>query len=175
MKKYLQINYIVVDQSKTTGKASTWMAVLPYVGIVLFLIQTGSIWLDSHRIQFEKEILLAGITNMIGIAGVGAGISHIFFSEKTTSLIGFQRSPYQLEVGFCDLSFGIVGLLAPYYSTDFWWAIILFSSLYRIGCGIGHIRQIILEKNYAVNNTMILIVDFGVPFILISMYLINIK
>lgn len=151
------------------------MGILPYVGILLFLIDTISTWSEQHQIGWEKSILLSGIINMIGIAGVGAGISHIFFPKKTTASIGFQRNPYQLEVGFCDLSFGIVGLLAPYYSTDFWWAIILFSSLYRVGCGIGHIRQIVLEKNYAVNNTVILIVDFGVSLILLSMYLSYIK
>lgn len=151
------------------------MAVLPYAGIIFFLIESGSIWLDGQYLNFEKEILLAGITNMVGIAGVGAGISHIFFSKSTSKSIGFEPNPYQLEVGFCDLSFGIVGLLAPYYSTDFWWAVILFSSLFRAGCGIGHILQIILEKNYKVNNTVILVVDFGVPFILISMYLFFIK
>jgi len=151
------------------------MSLLPYIGIILFLIDAASMWSDKHPIGWEKSIILSGITNMIGIAGVGAGISHLFFAEKINRSIGFKRSPYQLEVGFCDLSFGIVGLLAPYYSTDFWWAIILFSSLYRIGCGIGHIRQIILEKNYAVNNTVILLVNFGVPFILISLYLLYIK
>lgn len=155
-----------------TKKGNAWIGILPYIGIIIFLVHAVSILSHDHQIGWEKNILLSGITNMIGIAGVGAGISHIFFADKINRSIGFQSSPYQTEVGFCDLSFGIVGLLAQYYSTDFWWSIILFSSIYRIGCGIGHIRQIILERNYAINNTMILVVNFGVPFILVSMYLI---
>lgn len=164
-----------MEPFEITKKRDAWMGVLPYIGMILFLIDAASILADKHQFEWEKTLVLSAITNMIGIAGIGAGISHIFFAEKITQSIGFKSSPYQLEVGFCDLSFGIVGLLAPYYYTDFWWAIILFSSLYRVGCGIGHIYQIILEKNYAVNNTVILIINFGVPFILISMYCLYIK
>lgn len=159
-----------MKQLETTEKGNKWMGILPFVGIILFLLDAASLW-SSQNPGWEKSIVLSGITNMIGIAGVGAGISHIFFADKTTRSIGFESSPYQLEVGVCDLSFGIVGLLAQYYSTDFWWAIILFSSLYRIGCGLGHIRQIVVEKNYAINNTAILITNFGVPLTLITMYL----
>lgn len=160
----------MVEQNITHKKPKRWLGILPYIGIILFIIQSVSNLSGNYNDQWQKEILLLAITNMIGVAGVGAGISHIFFGNKIAQSIGFKSNPFQLEVGFCDLSFGIVGLLAPYYSPDFWWAIILFSSLYRIGCGLGHIRQIIIEKNYAINNTAILIVNFGVPLALMLMY-----
>ena len=44
------------------------------------------------------------------------------------------------EVGWADLAMGIVALLSVYYSSDFALAVIFASSIYRVGCGIGHIR-----------------------------------
>jgi len=40
---------------------------------------------------------------MIGIAGMGTGISHIFFAEKITRSIGLKSSPYQLRL-FYEIS-----------------------------------------------------------------------
>lgn len=38
-------------------------------------------------------------------------------------------------------------------------------------CGIGHIREIMVKKNYAINNTAILFINFAVPaFLLLAWY-----
>ena len=107
---------------------------------------------------------------LIGYAGVGAGISHIFFGKKISRTIGFDKSPYELEVGFADLAMGIVALLSVNYSPEFALAVILLSSIYRVGCGIGHIRSMIKDHNFAINNTLILVVDFLVPAFLVFAY-----
>src|SRR6185437_6487987 len=77
----------------------------------------------------------------IGWAGVGADISHLFFSNPISASIGFEHNPYEFEVGVCDLSLGIVGLMASYYTPAFWLTIIWFASLFKAGRGIGHIRD----------------------------------
>ena len=74
-------------------------------------------------------------------------------------------------VGFADLAYGIAGVIAASFSPDYWFAVILISSIFRVGCGIGHIRSIIRDKNYAINNTAILFVNFVVPAFLIFAYL----
>ena len=86
--------------------------------------------------------------------------------------VGFEQSPYELEVGFVDLSMGIAGVIAASFSPDFWWAVILISSISRVCCGIGHIRSMVRDRNFAVNNTAILVINFVVPAFLIVAYLL---
>ena len=104
------------------------------------------------------------------VAMVGAGISHIFFGKKISQTIGFQKSPYELEVGFADLAMGVVALMAASFSPEFSLAIILVSSIFRVGCGIGHIRSMVKDRNFAVNNTLILVINFVVPAFLLFAY-----
>ncbi|GEM_PF-966703 len=157
-------------QKSESKKASPLLGILPYIGIILFIISILPIIFGGLSGDWQRQVLLNAIVYMIGWAGIGSGISHIFFGKKISESIGFKSDPYEFEVGFAGLSFGIVGVLAPYYNTDFWLAIILVSSIYRIGCGIGHIKQMIISKNYAINNTAILFPDFIVPAFLLFGY-----
>ncbi len=160
-----------MTDNQEQDKSSLWLGVLPFIGVILFLISLIPIVFGDFQGDWQNEVLRNAIVYMIGWAGVGAGISHIFFGEKISKSIGFHKDPYEIEVGFAGLSFGIVALLAPHFSTDYWLAIILVSSIYRIGCGFGHIKQIVEDKNYAINNTAILFVDFVVPAFLLTAYL----
>jgi hypothetical protein len=164
------MNKLPQTEKKTFKQSSPVLGVLPFIGVVLFVISAVPIFLGGLTGDWQHQLLLNAIIYMIGWAGVGAGISHIFFGNKISKSIGFEKSPYELEVGFADFSFGVVGLLAGSYSTDYWLAIILVSSLYRIGCGIGHIKQIIQSRNFAVNNTVILFLNFVVPIALLVAY-----
>jgi len=150
--------------------SSPWLGILPFIGVILFIISTIPMVFGHYEGDWQKDTLLNAIVYMIGYAGIGAGISHLFFGKTISRSIGFEKDPYEFEVGFADLSFGIVAVLAPHFSPDYWFAIILVSSLYRIGCGIGHIKQIIQRKNFAINNTAILFIDFVVPAFLLTIY-----
>lgn len=160
------------QDDKSFKSSSPLLGFLPFIGVILFIISIVPIFFGDYQGDWRKDVLLNAVVYMIGWAGVGAGISHIFFGKKISKSIGFDSDPYELEVGFADLSFGIVALLAPHFSTDYWFAIILVSSMYRVGCGIGHIKQIIQTKNYAVNNTVILFTNFVVPAFLLTAYLL---
>jgi hypothetical protein len=149
------------------------MGVLPFIGVILFVAVTIE--------QFAGGVSAAGdwgptlVTNavvyLIGWSMLGAGIAHLLFSRRTSASIGFTPGGFQLEVGFADLAMGIVALLAASYSKEYSLAIILASSIYRVGCGIGHIRSIVRERNFAINNTAILVVNFLVPaFLLVAYY-----
>jgi hypothetical protein len=148
------------------------MGVLPYIGVILFGVATFQ--------QFSGGTAAAGdwgptlVTNavvyLIGWSMLGAGIAHLLFSRRTSASIGFTPGGFQTEVGFADLAMGITALLAASYSTQYALAIILASSIYRVGCGIGHIRSMVRDRNFAINNTAILVVNFLVPAFLLFAY-----
>lgn len=143
---------------------------LPFVGVFLFAGATIVQFAGGAGDDWGPVLLANAVTYLIGWAGVGAGISHIFFGRRTSKTIGFDKSPYELEVGFADLAMGIVALLATGYAPEFSLAVILINAIFRVGCGIGHIRSMIQDRNFAINNTAILFIDFAVPAFLIATY-----
>ena len=48
----------------------------------------------------------------IGFSNLYNFVLHVFFGKLAASFIGWEDSPFQLEVGFASLGFAVVGLLA---------------------------------------------------------------
>jgi hypothetical protein len=157
--------------SGTSSRKPSWLgAVLPLIGVILFIVATILQFASGAGEHWGPVLVGNAVTYLIGWAGVGAGISHLFFGEHISKTIGFAKSPYELEVGFADLAMGVVALIAGSFSQDFSLAVILISSIFRVGCGIGHIRSMIQDRNFAPNNTAILFTNFVVPAFLLFAY-----
>ncbi|WP_396642917.1 DUF6790 family protein [Microbacterium sp.] len=157
-------------QTPRSRRGSVIGGLLPFIGVILFIGATILQFAGGVEDDGGPTFLANAIVYLIGWAGVGAGISHIFFGRRISQTIGFDKSPYELEVGFADLAMGIVALLASGYGPDFALAVILSNAIFRIGCGIGHIRAMIRDRNFAINNTAILFIDFAVPAFLVATY-----
>jgi hypothetical protein len=153
-----------------TNRHSRKLGILPFIGLILFTISAIPILRDPG-VDWQRQLVQNGVVFLIGWAGIGAGISHLFFAKKTAASIGWARSPFETEVGFADLAMGAAGLMAASRSTDFWLAVIVISSIFRVGCGLGHIRQMIRQHDHAPNNTAVLAINFGVPLFLGLAYL----
>ena len=150
--------------------SSRWGGILPFIGLILFVIATILQFAGGAGEDRGPVLVGNAVSYLIGWAMVGSGISHIFFGRQISKTIGFEKSPFELEVGFANLAMGIVALLASGYGSEFSLAVILASSIFRVGCGIGHIRSMIQDHNFAVNNTAILVINFLVPAFLIFAY-----
>lgn len=158
------------EQTPRRHRRSVMGGLLPYIGVILFLGATVQQFANGAGEHWGPTLVDNAVIYLIGYAGVGAGISHILFGKKISQTIGFEKSPYELEVGFADLAMGITALLASNFAPEFSLAVILISSIFRVGCGIGHIRSMIASRNFAINNTLILGVNFLVPAFLLFAY-----
>lgn len=152
-----------------TKRSNPLFGVLPFIGVILFLISVISV-VGSGSDTWRHDLLTNAVVYLIGWACIGGGISHIFFGPKISASIGWQWSPFELEVGFANLGFGVAGVLAASFSPDYALAIIIANSVFRVGAGIGHIRSMITDRNFAVNNSAILFLDFVVPAFLFWAY-----
>jgi hypothetical protein len=152
-----------------TRRASRKLGILPFIGVIAFAVASIPILQDATG-DWQMKLLENGVVYLVGWAGIGAGISHIFFGRKVSASIGWAPSPFEREVGFANLGMGIAGVMAAGQEPAFWLAVIVVSSIFRIGCGIGHIREMIRNGNFAPNNTGVLLVNFGVPAFLILGY-----
>jgi hypothetical protein len=103
--------------------------------------------------QFLSWILLLPI----GVTGLWAGVSHVFFASTAAAHIGWQVSPFQFEVGMADFAIGVTACLAFWRDLSFKAAAVCAASIFLLGDAAGHIREMISAGNYAPGNA-------GVPF-----------
>lgn len=93
----------------------------------------------------------------IGLAFFYNFVMHVFFGEMSAAFIGWQNSPFQAEVGYASLGFAVVALLAVMGGFELKLAAILGPACFMWGAGIGHIRQILTEGNFAPGNAGIML------------------
>jgi hypothetical protein len=110
---------------------------------------------------FEQFLLFS-----IGFSFFYNFIVHTYFGEMAARFIGWPNSPFQAEVGFASLGFAAVGILARRRSFDLRLAAIVGPSIFLLGAGFGHVRQILLTNNHAPGNAgWVLYSDFVIPAI----------
>lgn len=100
----------------------------------------------------------------IGVCFTWNFLMHGFFGETAARFIGWEDSPFQFEVATASLGFGLVGFVAAFRSYDLRLAAILGPSIFALGAGLGHIRQMVVAHNFAPGNAgLIFWMDFLIP------------
>jgi hypothetical protein len=125
-------------------------AVLFAVAIIIPLVRRDDASLAENGLSW---ILLLPI----GVAGLWAGIFHIFFPAVAAADIGWSVSPFQFEVGMADLAIGVTACLAFWRGLEFKTAAVITASVFLLGDAFGHVREMLLSGNFAPGNA-------GVPF-----------
>jgi hypothetical protein len=127
---------------------------LPAVLFVLALVMAAATRRDGPAAErFLSWILLLPI----GVTGLWAGTFHVFFPAMAASLIGWQVSPFQFEVGMADLAIGITACIAFWRDLGFKAGAVCAASVFLLGDAIGHVREMVVAGNFAPGNA-------GVPF-----------
>jgi hypothetical protein len=102
----------------------------------------------------------------IGFANLYNFVLHVFFGKLAAGFIGWEDSPFQLEVGFASLGFALVGLLAFRRSFDLRLAAIVGPAGFLWGAAGGHVYQMITAHNFAPGNAgVIFYSDILVPIV----------
>lgn len=92
----------------------------------------------------------------VGICYIYNFVCHVFFQEMSAAFIGWANSPFQLEVGFASLGFGVIGIIAFWASLEFRTAAIIGPALFSWGAAGGHVYQMITKHNFAPGNAGIM-------------------
>jgi hypothetical protein len=127
---------------------------LPAVLFLLALLMAAA----TRRGGPGPERLLSWILLLpIGVTGLWAGAFHDFLPKTAASLIGWQVSPFQFEVGMADLAIGVTACIAFWRDLTFKAAAVCAASVFLLGDAIGHMREMVMAGNFAPGNA-------GVPF-----------
>jgi hypothetical protein len=92
----------------------------------------------------------------IGFANFYNFVLHVFFGETAARFIGWEDSPFQLEVGFASLGFAVLGFLAFKGSFDLRLAAVIGPACFLWGAAGGHVYQMIQAHNFAPGNAGII-------------------
>jgi hypothetical protein len=88
----------------------------------------------------------------IAFANLYNFVLHVFFGKVAAAFIGWEDSPFQLEVGFASLGFAALGLLAFKGSLDLRLAAIVGPACFLWGAAGGHVFQMMTAHNFAPGN-----------------------
>lgn len=125
--------------------------------VLTFLLAAISLAKVSRVQPLTREIVIERIFAYfmlfsVGIAYLYNFVIHVFFAEMAAHFIGWANSPFQYEVGFASLGFGVVGVLAFRQGLAFRAAAITGPAFFTWGAAIGHAYQMAAHHNYAPGN-----------------------
>jgi hypothetical protein len=105
---------------------------------------------------FLNEFILYAL----GVAFALNFVMHSVFGDYAAKTIGWAQSPFQLEVAFSSLGFAIICFLVYGRRAQFRAkvGVIVAALVSGLGDAAGHVYQMVVNHDYAVNNTGLLLI-----------------
>jgi len=93
-------------------------------------------------------------------------VVHTVFAKTSAAFIGWADSPFQYEVGYASLGFGVAAVVAHRSNFSARLVAVLGPSLFLWGAAAGHIREILMTRNFSPGNAgVVLWTDIFLPVI----------
>jgi hypothetical protein len=130
------------------GGTAFWLAIplLAYGD----LAQRGKL---KDRTEVLRTLLIYLLVLGIGVSSWWGFVGHYFMSDAVAASVGWDTgSPFQLELAFYHLGFGIVGLMCLWFRDDFWMAVIIPVCVFALGAASVHIADYLARGNAAPGN-----------------------
>ena len=139
--------------------------------VILPLLLAGAvIALDKKSRSRERriEVFLVYMFAMGAASGIANWGGHIFAADQVAESIGWATgSPFQLEMGFANLSYGILSIIAMSRRDGFREATVIGATVMSVGATLVHFWDIAASGNLAPGNTVQNISNLARPAILI--------
>jgi hypothetical protein len=112
---------------------------------------------------------LRWILYFAGFVFVFSSVMHSVFRKKVAASIGWATNGFELEIAAVSLGLGAGCFYAVYNHIEAMTTISFPIVSFLFLAGLNHLFEIVKKKNYAPNNTVILIWDFGIPVSLVAL------
>lgn len=149
----------------------------------LFLAATAAatglhLWLGKRPVtgaKLSEVLLLYLLVIFAGAGGLLGFLGHTFLAREIALKIGWQPSPFQFEVALANLAFGVLGVLCLWQRQGFWTATGIGYATFLLGCGYGHLREMIVQHNYAPYNVgpVLWLNDLAIPLAILVLLMIR--
>ncbi|MDP8214146.1 MAG: hypothetical protein RAO92_08440 [Candidatus Euphemobacter frigidus] len=119
---------------------------IPLACVVIFTLQ--SVWVNGTK-DWIKQLLSNALVYGVGYQSIAFAVGHLFKADYIAEYIGWKKgSPFQFEVGIANLAIGVLGIMCTWFSGVFWLATVVAASVWYWGCIVGHIRDMVRNKNF---------------------------
>jgi hypothetical protein len=122
--------------------------VLYVIALVLGIADVALPGGDAALTPLAQWMLLLSL----GVHSLWAAFGHLCASEMVAQSIGWQTSPFQQEVGAANLGIGLSAIAAAFLGEGAGWAVSLMAASFLWGAALVHVRDMVAEKNFAINN-----------------------
>ncbi|CEL24052.1 putative membrane protein [Methanobacterium formicicum] len=142
---------------------------VPLLGAIIHLFVSKK----PRSLNRITELLLLWYLGVgIGVGSLFSGLVQVISPEIVAQSTGWGYSPFLREVGFANISYGILGLLAVRFR-NFWAPAIIAYAVFMWGAAAGHIYEIQQNVNLSVGNAgTVLYLDILMPLFLIILLLV---
>lgn len=147
-----------------------WVAALVFAAIAS---------LRAEAVTFDvivEKLLRYLFVFPLGLQGLWAFFCHVFLPQQTAGSIGWAPSPFQYELGVANLGLAVASFYAAFSSFRARTAVVAVAACFLVGAGIGHLEDMIQDRNFAAGNAgPIMITDFLTPIAIIALLLLQPK
>jgi hypothetical protein len=142
---------------------------VPLLGAIIHLFVSKK----PRSLNRITELLLLWYLGVgIGVGSLFSGLVQVISPEIVAQSTGWGYSPFLREVGFANISYGILGLLAVRFR-NFWAPAIIAYAVFMWGAAAGHIYEIQQNANLSGGNAgTVLYLDILMPLFLIILLLV---
>lgn len=116
----------------------------------------GAVAGESSAVGDTRWLLYFG-----GFVFIVSFVMHSVLAKSTARSIGWKTNGFQYELSFVSLGLGIACFYAISHGVSALVTIAIPIIIFLGLAGLNHVREIINSQNYAPNNTLILVWDFG--------------
>jgi hypothetical protein len=130
------------------------------LGLIVAGVQFWRLGRPRGAADVSGIFLNAFLLYSIGIGQILNFVMHSFFGDYAAKTIGWAQSPFQLELAFCSLGLGIAAIIVHGWRADLTGKLAIVVAFAVIGYGAagGHVYQIIVNHDYAANNSGLLLI-----------------
>lgn len=136
------------------------------LGLLIASIQAARLPRPRPPGAVAQVFLDAYLLYTIGVGMTINFIMHAVFGDVAAESIGWSQSPFQLEVAFASLGFGVAAVVVHgrRVSLRAKTAVVLATAVFSYGAAGGHVYQMAAAGDFAPNNTgLLLVMDVVIP------------
>jgi len=150
---------------------SSLFLIRTFAYLILPLILAGIVITIDKSVNTRErrlEVVLIYMLAFSAAAGIAGAMGHFFASNLVAQAIGWPAdSPFQLDMGFANLAFGVLAAIAVGRRDGFREATVIGGAILSVGAFVVHMIDIAQTGNLAPGNTLINITNLGRPALLI--------
>lgn len=148
---------------------SNFFVVLLIIAIVVWIVKVRRARMRRRPINAAYVLWGELLFYVYGLANIYGGAFHAYSGNMVAASIGWQNSPFQYELGWFEIGYGLTALLSLWRGYQFRLAMTLPYSIFLLAAAAQHISQMQHQRNYAPNNAglVLWLGDITIPLVVL--------